>query len=371
MKFTCDKNDFQNAVAITAKAAASKSMIPALEGLLIETQNDRLKITGYDLKKGIFTFIDSSVQEHGSIVLNARLLGEMIRRMPDGTVEVIADEKGKVDIFCGKSEYSFMSLEARDYPELPTIDESENLVFPQKLLKTMITQTIFAVADNDSRPIYTGTLFDIDNDQINLVSVDGYRLALRQEKLESSVSDGKTSFIVPGTALTDVERNCGEEGDVKIFVGEKHISFEIGETVIISRRLEGDFLNYRNSIPTDFKVMVKVNKQDFLRSVDRVALMIVNEQVKNPIRMKFKDSTINMSCVTPIGRAEDVCFFDGECEYLEIGFNDKYLMDAVKNAPSENIMICLNSGSSPCILKSGDDEGNYTYMILPVRLKAE
>ena len=186
MKFTCDKNDFQNAVAITAKASASKSTIPALEGLLIETQNDRLKITGYDLKKGIFTFIDSTVQEQGSIVLNARLLGEMIRRMPDGTVEVSADEKGKVDIFCGKSEYSFMSLDARDYPELPTIDDCDKLVFPQNLLKTMITQTIFAVADNDSRPIYTGTLFDIDGDQINLVSVDGYRLALRQEKLESS-----------------------------------------------------------------------------------------------------------------------------------------------------------------------------------------
>ena len=264
-----------------------------------------------------------------------------------------------------------MSLDARDYPELPTIDDCDKLVFPQNLLKTMITQTIFAVADNDSRPIYTGTLFDIDGDQINLVSVDGYRLALRQEKLESSVFEGKKSFIVPGTALNDVERICGDEGDVTIFVGEKHISFEIGETVIISRRLEGEFLNYRNSIPSDFKVMVKVNKQDFLRSVDRVALMIVNEQVKNPIRMKFKDSAINMSCVTPIGRAEDICFYDGECEYLEIGFNDKYLMDAVKNAPSETIMVCLNSGSSPCILKSGDDDGKYTYMILPVRLKAE
>ena len=235
----------------------------------------------------------------------------------------------------------------------------------------LLMTTIFAVADNDSRPIYTGTLFDIDGDQINLVSVDGYRLALRQEKLESSVFEGKKSFIVPGTALNDVERICGDEGDVTIFVGEKHISFEIGETVIISRRLEGEFLNYRNSIPSDFKVMVKVNKQDFLRSVDRVALMIVNEQVKNPIRMKFKDSAINMSCVTPIGRAEDICFYDGECEYLEIGFNDKYLMDAVKNAPSETIMVCLNSGSSPCILKSGDDDGKYTYMILPVRLKAE
>lgn len=370
MKFTCDKNEFQNAIAITSKAAASKSTIPALEGLLIETQNERLKITGYDLKKGIFTFIDGSILEQGSVVLNARLLGEMIRRMPDGTVEVATDEKGTVNISCGKSEYSFMSMDPRDYPELPTIDESEKLVLPQNLLKTMITQTIFAVADNDSRPIYTGTLFDIDGDQINLVSVDGYRLALRQEKLESSIAEKKLSFIVPGAALADVERVCGEENDVSIFVGEKHISFEIDETVIISRRLEGDFLNYRTSIPTDFKVMVKVDKQDLLRSVDRVAL-IVNDKVKNPIRMKFQDSSILMTCVTPIGRAEDICFYDGECEYLEIGFNDKYLMDAVKNAPSESIMICLNSGSSPCILKSGEDDGKYTYMILPVRLKAE
>lgn len=370
MKFTCDKNELQNAVSIASKASASKSTIPALEGLLIEAQDNGLKVTGYDLKKGIYTTIDADVQINGAVVLNAKLLGEMIRRMPEGMVEVVMDEKGIVNISCGKSEYSFMSMDPRDYPELPTIDESKKICLPQKILKEMITQTIFAVADNDSRPIYTGTLFDIQDNHIVMVSVDGYRLALRQENLEEKVSDDEMKFIVPGLALMDVERVCSDEGMVSILVGDKHISFEIDQTVIISRRLEGEFLNYKNSIPSDFKSMVSVEKIDFMRSIDRVAL-IVSDKTKNPIRMKFNDSAIKMTCTTPIGRAEDVCFYEGECEPLEIGFNDRYLMDAVKNAPSEKIMICLNSGSSPCILKDAEGNSDYTYMILPVRLKAE
>lgn len=370
MKFYCDKNDFQEAIAVTSRATAAKSTMPALEGLLIETREDSLKITGYDLKIGIYTFLDAEINDPGAVVLNARLLGEMIRRMPDGRVEVVLDERGTVNIKCGKSEYSFMSMEPRDFPELPVIDESKKLLLPQSFLKTMITQTIFAVADNDSRPIYTGTLFDIKGGELSLVSVDGYRLALRQEMLENGASVEDISFIVPGTALSDVERVCDDEGDVDILVGEKHISFKINDTVVISRRLEGEFLNYRNSIPKDFKYTVVVDKQDFVRSVDRVAL-IVNEKTRNPVRMKFEDSAVHMTCTTPVGRAEDFLMFEGECEPLEIGFNDRYLMDAVKNAPSEKVRICLNSGSSPCILKNAEEESNYVYMILPVRLKAE
>lgn len=370
MKFYCDKNEFQEAIAVTSRAAASKSTMPALEGLLIETREDSLMITGYDLKIGIYSFVDAEISEPGAVVLNARLLGEMIRHMPDGRVEVLLDERGTVNIKCGKSEYTFMSMEPRDFPELPVIDESKKLVLPQNILKTMINQTIFAVADNDSRPIYTGTLFDITGGDLSLVSVDGYRLALRQETLENSATVEDISFIVPGAALSNVERVCLEEGDVEILVGEKHISFNINDTVVISRRLEGEFLNYKNAIPKDFKYTVVVDRQEFIRSVDRVAL-IVNEKVRNPVRMKFEDSAVHMTCTTPVGRAEDFLMFDGDCEPLEIGFNDRYLMDAVKNAPSEKIRICLNSGSSPCILKNAEEENNYVYMILPVRLKAE
>lgn len=183
MKFSCEKFLLQNATATASRAAAAKSPIPALEGLLIEAGKD-VKITGYDLKKGIYTYLEADVAEPGSLVLGARLFGEMIRRMPDGIVSISSDETGMVTVKCGKTEFSFMSIDASDYPELPTVSDGETVTLPQKMLKSMINETIFAVSDNDSRPVYMGTLFEIDGSELTLVSVDGYRLALRREKLE-------------------------------------------------------------------------------------------------------------------------------------------------------------------------------------------
>jgi len=332
MNISCEKFVLQNAINISSKAAALKSPIPALEGLLLETKNDNtLRITGYDLKKGIYNEIDVTVDEPGSIVLNSRLFGEMIRRMPDGIVQIKEDPtNGMVTISCGKSEYSFMSIDSKDYPELPSIENTDKIIIPQKQLKTMINETIFAVAEDDNRPIYTGILFEIENGMLTLVSVDGYRLALRQESIECSEN---ASFTVPGNTLSDVERICGEEGNAIISIGEKHISFEIGNTVVISRRLEGEFLNYKKAIPENFVSSVVVDKEEFLKSVDRVAL-IINQKAKNPVRLVFKDGFINIKCTTPIGKAEDFCSFSGNCDEIEIGFNDRYLIDALKAAPS-------------------------------------
>ncbi len=367
MKFACEKFLLQNATATAARASAAKSPIPALEGLLIEAGKD-VKITGYDLKKGIYTFIEADVAEPGAVVLGARLFGEMIRRMPDGIVNISSDEGGMTTVKCGKTEFSFMSMDASDYPELPEVDGAHSVTLPQKLLKSMINETLFAVSDNDSRPVYTGTLFEIEGDRLSLISVDGYRLALRREKLENANME-KSEFIVPGTALSDVERICGDEGDVVISVGSKHISFEVGSTVVVSRRLEGDFLNYRKAVPENFRSAVTVDRGEFMRAVDRVSL-IIDEKTKNPVRLVFKDGVIDFSCITPIGRAEDICTCEGACDELEIGFNDKYLMDAVKAAPTDKLVVSLNTGSSPCTLTPAQGEQNFVYMILPVRLRA-
>ena len=369
MKFSCEKYILQNAITVTSRATASKSPIPSLEGLLIEASNE-IKITGYDLKKGIYTFIDADIEEQGKLVLNSRLFSEMIRRFPDGIVSVSSDASGMTTIKCGKSEYSLMGIDPNDYPELPSIENEIKISIPQNQLKSMINETIFAVADNDNRPIYTGTLFEIENNILSLVSVDGYRLALRQEKIDGFKENEKISFIVPGIALNDIEKICGEDEDAVISIGEKHISFEIDKTVVVSRRLDGEFLNYKKAIPEKFKYEVVITKDDFMKSVDRVAL-IINEKTKNPIRLNFNDGKVDIKCTTPLGKAEDVCMFDGNCENLEIGFNDKYLMDALKAAPSKKIKVSLNNGSSPCTITSADDEENkYNYMILPVRLHA-
>ena len=368
MKFSCEKYLLQSACGTASRAAASKSPIPALEGLLLQA-SDRLTVTGYDLKKGIYTQLEAEVKEQGSVVVGARLFGEMIRRLPDGIVTISTDINNNVNVKCGKSEFNFMGISPEDYPEMPVVDGVNNIALPQKILGSMINQTIFAVADNDMRPIYTGTLFDIEGEELTLVAVDGYRLAKRSEKLESARMEN-CSFVVPGSALADIERICGDSEElVKISVGAKHISFSIGETVVVSRRLEGEFLNYKKSIPESFKYIVKVDRGEFMSAIDRVAL-IVSERNTSPVRMSFNDGSIDCLCVTPIGRAEDVCTCEGSGEGLQIGFNDRYLKDALKAAAKEELNVCLNSAASPCIITAADGSENFTYMILPVRLHA-
>lgn len=368
MKISCEKHLLQAACATSARATASKSPIPALEGLLIEAGTD-LKVTGYDLKKGIYTSIAADIMSPGSIVVGARLFGEMIRRLPDGMVTITSESNNNIHVKCGKSEFNFIGISAEDYPDMPVVDGLNNISLPQKILKRMINQTLFAVSDNDVRPIYTGTLFDVEEKVLTLVSVDGYRLAKRRETLEEAQMEN-CSFVVPGSALSDIERICSEDDEpVKISVGAKHISFSIGETVVITRRLEGEFLNYRKSIPENFKYVLKVERSEMMSTIDRVAL-IISEKNSSPVRITCEDGNIHCLCQTPIGKAEDFCGCDGSGDGLEIGFNDRYLMDALKAAAKDELNICLNTASSPCIITAADGSDNFTYMILPVRLRA-
>ncbi len=368
MKFRCEKYLLQAACAVASRATASKSPIQALEGLLLEAGSD-VKITGYDLREGIFTRIGAEVEQRGSIVVGARLFGEMMRKLPDGIVTISSDDSLNIKVRCGRSEFNFVGISPEDYPEMPEVDGQNDIVIPQNILRSMINQTIFAVSDSDVRPIYTGTLFEVSGEDLILVSVDGYRLAKRSEKLESAQM-ADCSFVVPGAALSDIERICEDKEDpVRIEVGPKHISFSIGDTVVISRRLEGEFLNYRKSIPENFRHVIQVERGEMMNVIDRVAL-IISEKNSSPVRMIFGDGSIDCSCVTPIGKAEDVCGCEGDGEGLEIGFNDRYLMDALKAAGKDSLQICLNTASSPCILRAADGTDNFTYMILPVRLRA-
>ncbi len=369
MKFSCDKNLLQTACSIASRAVASKSPIPAIEGLQLRCE-DKLYVTGYDLKKGIVTSVEAEIVQQGVIIIGARLFGEMIRKLPDGIVTITSDEKDNITVKCGKSQFNVIGINAADYPELPKFNTLNSISLPQNILKDMITKTIFAVSTDDARPIYTGTLFEVDEHNLTLVSVDGYRLARRTEKLDNSKLE-KCSFIVPGNALSDVEKICSEddESEISISLGEKHISFEMDDTVVITRRLEGEFLNYRRSIPDNFKYEIKVEKSELIASFERVSL-IISEKNTSPVRMTINDGTIDCLCVTPIGRAEDVCTCEGNGEGLFIGFNDRYMKDALKAAGDDNLKLCINTSSSPCIIKAADDSENFTYMILPVRLHA-
>jgi len=368
MKFTCIKSVLQAAVNIASRAASSKSPIPALEGILLEAGPAGLKLTGYDLKKGIYTSIDADVAQPGSIVLGAKIFGDIVRSLPEGMVTV-KSEGLNVSITCENSDFKIIGIDFNDYPELPSIDQHSGISLPQNILGEMIRQTIFAVSDNEARPVYTGEMFEIADGSLTLVAVDGYRLALRREKIDKEMDS--YSFIVPGSALSDLEKLCGDnDEDVTIALGSKHISFTIGRTVIISRRLEGDFLNYRKTVPSVFNVTVRTDRHMLQRTVERVSL-IIDDKIKNPLRCTFGDNEIRIVCATALGKAEDVCAVDGNGKGLEIGFNNRYILDALKAAPAEEVDVCLNTGSSPCVINPADGSDKFLYMVLPVRLKAE
>ena len=292
MKFSCEKYVLQQAALSTARAAASKSPIPTLEGLLIQA-GEGVRLTGYDLKRAIYTNIPADVAEGGNIVLPARLFCEMLRRMPDGIV-TLAVEGETVSVKCGKANFDIVGMKGEDYPDLPVVEQERGVALPQGLLKKMINETSFAISTNEARPVYMGSLFELDNNELRIVSVDGYRLALRREAVEGYGDD--CSFIVPGTALGDLERFCDDSDEkVQLSVGDKYISFTVGDSVILSRRLEGEFLNYRKAIPTSFRVNVKTERAELLRVVERVSL-IVDEKVRTPLRLTFNDGAIDFAC---------------------------------------------------------------------------
>ena len=370
MKFTCERDLLLQAIQTAARCAAAKSPIPALEGLLVEAGHD-VRITGYDLKKGIYTSLPADVAETGAIVLSARLFGEIVRSLPNGIVTVEVKSGMNTSITCGASDFSILGSDASEYPELPAVDRQNAVALPQGLLGRMIRQTIFAVSDNESRPVYTGSLFEVRDDTLVIVSVDGYRLALRREKVEAGNLENCT-FIVPGAALSDVEKLCADSDEpVDITVGLKHISFGIGDTVLVSRRLEGEFLNYQKSIPSEFGSVAEVNRDDLAQVVSRVSL-VIDEKTKHPLKIRIRDGGIDLSCQTGRGRAEDQCpaKITGGSE-LVIGFNNRYLLDALKAAPADVLHIGMNTASSPCVLRPADGGDSFSYMILPVRLRAD
>lgn len=368
MKFSCEKSLLQSAVNTASRAASLKSAVPSLEGLLIEAHSD-LKISGYDLKTGIIVSLPADISEEGDIVINARLFGEIIRKLPDDVVNISVDEKYMIHIACGMSEFDIMGMPASDYPELPSVDYQNSIYVPETVLKAMISQTIFAVSTNEARPIHTGSLFELENGILTIVSVDGYRLALRREAIEKSEIES-CSFVVPGTALSELEKIASDgEELVKITLGSKHIMFTIGETVLISRRLEGEFLNYKNSIPKTSKYSIIAEKKDIINAVERVSL-IISDKLKSPVRCVFEEGCLKVFTQTALGRASDECTVTGDGEGLEIGFNNKYILDALKAAPASTVTMQLSTGISPCVLVPADDKKNFIYMILPVRLKA-
>ena len=367
MKFSCEKAVLNEAISVCIHAVAAKSTIPALEGVLLQAGN-QLTVSGYNMQTGIRTTLETDVTEEGALVLPARLFGEIIRRLPDDIVTFSSDKGLNVRLTCGDAAYNITALSAEDYPERPEVEDQYALRIRQQTLRSMISETSFAVSTDEARPIHTGSLFEITEEVLTVVSVDGFRLALRREPLET-VKGGSFRFVAPGAALNEVEKICSDtEEEAVITLGSRHLLFEVGSTQLICRRLEGEFLDYRAAIPRSNPIAVTAATKALMNSIDRVSV-VISEKQKSPVQCVFGMGKVSMSAKTVNGEASDICPIDGDGGSLTIGFNNRYLMDALKYAPADEVRIELNTGISPCIILPADGEERFLYMVLPVRLK--
>ncbi len=370
MKFSCEKALLLQAINTTSRAVASKSSITALEGILVEA-NEQLRLTGYNMETGIRTIVAADIREAGALVLSARLFGDIIRRLPDDII-YFESTQFKVVISCGASKFNILGMDPDEFPELPEVDYVNRVSMQQKKMKSIISQTLFCVATTMSRPIHTGSLFEVSEDNmLTVVSVDGFRLALRKEPLEEKEGIPSFSFVVPGAALSEVEKICDDsENKVEIFQGGRHIMFKVDQTTLIARRLEGEFLNYRRSIPWTNPIKLVVNRKSLMASVERVSL-IINEKQKSPLHCTMGDQCMMIETSTSLGNAYDECIVAGDGNGMEIGFNNRYLMEALRAAPAEELQMEMNTAISPCVLVPADGSDSFLYMVLPVRIKSK
>ena len=367
MKFSCEKETLLSLISTASRAVTGKSAMPLLEGLLVTTGTDSLTLTGYDLSMGIRTTGEADVVEPGSIVLNAKLFFDIVRKLPQDVVYLETDDKLLTTIKCGRAGFNLIATEADEDPALAEVSAETGLTMPQSMLKSMIAQTIFSVSDNESKPIHTGCLFELEGSQLNVVAVDGYRLSVRRETV-SGIS-GVMKFVVPGPSLREIERILTEGDDpVEIFPDRKNILFRMGSTTLITRLIDGEFLNYRAAIPTEFEHVVTADRHDLITCIERVSL-IVSEKLKNPVRLHFDGAYVQMSCITAVGKSYDECPFDGHIEGLEIGFNNRYLLDALRAAGDDKVLLHLKGALNPIVMTPTEGD-KYTYLVLPVRLKA-
>ena len=269
---------------------------------------------------------------------------------------------------CGDASYDLSAISAADYPDLPEVEDQFSFQIQQKVLRAMIGETSFAVSTNEARPVHTGSLFEIGEKGLTMVAVDGFRLALRREPVEK-IDGGAFSFVAPGSALSEVEKICEDTDELAcVTLGNRHLLFEVGPTELICRRLEGEFLDYKTAIPRTNPIHIAVDTKTLIASIDRVSLVISDKQ-KSPVRCVFGADKVSLSAKTANGEAKDVCKVAGDGGGLEIGFNNRYLLEALKYCPADSVRMELNTGISPCVIVPLEGEENFLYMVLPVRLK--
>ena len=370
MKIVCEKDKILKAINSVTKAVASKTTMPILEGILIQTNDKEVKLTTYDLEIGIEYVIDADVKEQGATVVNAIMFSEIIRKLPDTEINISLNEQNLLVIECEGSLYKLATMNPEEFPELPQITVENSIEIEQNTLKDMIRKTIFAVSSEENRPIFTGCLFEIKNNKLNVVAVDGFRLAWKSKFLQNNSND--FTAVIPGRTLNEVNKIILDSFDsVKIGVAKNQALFEMENCKLVTRLLDGEFLNYSSVIPENWETRVRVNRNNIQNCFERISLISassIEKEKKYPVKVSVEIGKVTISCTNQTGDAKEEMYVATEGQNLEAGFNPKYFLDALRAIDDEEINIDFGTSISPCIIRPVD-EGDYIYMILPIRLK--
>ena len=363
MKFVCSKLNLLNGLQIVSKAVSNKTTMSILECILIDASKNMIKLTANDMELGIETIIEGEIIEKGIIALEAKIFLDIVRKLPDNDITIETDSSCKATITCEKAKFNIIGKSGEDFSYLPLIEKNDQIILSQFTLKEVIRQTIFSISDNDNNKLMTGELFDINNDTLKVVSLDGHRISIRKISLKNSYPAKKV--VVPGKTLNEVSKILpgGAEDDVVISFTDKHIVFEFDDTTVVSRLIEGEYFNIQQMLSSDYETKVTVNRKEFLNCIDR-ATLLVKEGDKKPIIINITDDSMELKINSVIGSMNEDIDINKSGKDLMIGFNPKFLIDALKIIDDEEVDLYMVNPKAPCFIKNLEE--SYIYLILPV-----
>ena len=363
MKIVCTKSNLVKGVSTVLKAVPSKTTMPILECILIDATNDVIKLTANDMELGIQTEVEGTIADRGMIAIDAKIFSDIVRKLPDNEVTIETDSNLQTIITCEKAKFDIAGKPGEEFSYLPVIEKDESIEISQFTLKEVIRQTIFSIADTESNKMMTGELFEIRDNILRVVSLDGHRISIRKITLKDEVADRK--LIVPGKTLTEISKILSGEVEniVNISYTNNHIVFEFDHTIVVSRLIDGEYFRVDQMLSNDYETKVKINKKELLNCIDR-ATLLVKEGDKKPIIMNIGDEIMQLQIKSQIGSMDEEIYITKEGKDLLIGFNPKFLIDALRVIDDEEVTLYLMNAKAPCFIK--DDEENFIYLILPV-----
>ena len=367
MKLVCSKANLLNGVQIVSKAVPSKTTMSILECILVDATNGEIKLTANDMELGIETTIEGQIIEKGIIALDAKIFLEIVRKLPDSDITIETDASFKTVITCEKAKFTIIGKSGEDFSYLPAVERDDSIVISQFTLKELVRQTIFSISDNDNNKLMTGELFEINENQLKVVSLDGHRISIRNIELKNNYDHKKV--VVPGKTLQEVSKILpgSTEDEVNIYLSENHIVFEFDNTTVVSRLIEGEYFKIEQMLSSAYDTKVKINKRELLDCIDR-ATLLVKEGDKKPIIMNITDGNMELKINSFIGSMNEDIDITKEGKDILIGFNPKFFIDALRVIDEEEVSLYMVNPKAPCFIK--DDEGKFIYLILPVNFNA-